>query len=46
MLGPYINRAVLCSAVIAMFHLSVQDTTALPEISSFVIGFLWVAVVL
>lgn len=46
MLGPYTNRAVLCSAIIAVFHLSVPDIPALPETSGFVIVFFWVAVVL
>lgn len=32
MLGAYINRDVLSWAVIAMFHLCGQDTSALPEI--------------
>lgn len=45
MLDPYINRAILCSAVIAVFHLSVPDTQALPETSGFVIGFSWIAMV-
>lgn len=44
-LGPYINRAVLCSEVIAVFHLSVPDTPALPKASGFVIGFFWIAVI-
>lgn len=45
-LGPYVNRAVLCSEVIAVFHLAVPHTPALPKTSGFVIGFFWIAVVL
>lgn len=32
MLGAYVNRYVLSWAVIAMYRLSGQDTSALPEI--------------